>query len=68
MDDAGNRSASAVVDIRHGTGNRTGNGNTAENRYDDIGGPLCNQFGIGVMLVSCHTVGHRSGQQRFDCS
>ena len=45
-----------------------GNGNTAEDRYDDIGGPLCNQFGIGVMLVSCHTVGHRSGQQRFDCS
>lgn len=66
MDDARYRSAAAVVDVGHGTGNGAGGGNTAEERRTDVGNALADEFLVGVVVVTAHAVCHSGGKQGLD--
>ena len=66
VDDTGNRGTSAIVDVGHRAGNRSGHRNTTKQRYDHIGRTLGDQLCVGVMFVTCHTISHRSREQRLD--
>ena len=68
MDNSGYRCFTSVVNIRHGTGNGSGSGNTSEQGGYDIGCSLGDQFCIGIVAVAYHTVCYSGGQQGFDGS
>ena len=61
--DARYRRASAVVDVGHGAGNGTRGGNAAEERRRDVGNALPYEFGVGVVVVANHTIGHSGREQ-----
>ena len=61
-----NRSFTAVVDIGHGSRNSTSSRNSTKEWHYHIGHTLCNEFGIGVVLVAYHTISHHSRKERFD--
>ena len=52
--------------IRRSSGDRAGHANAAEQTGSDIGDPLPDQFAIGAMAPSRHTVGDDGREQRFD--
>ncbi|MNE46489.1 hypothetical protein D3C80_1408320 [compost metagenome] len=68
MRNAGQRACAAVTDIGCRAGNGPGSGETAEQWRDQVGHPLTDQLLIGIVLGTCHAIGHHRGQQRFDCS
>ena len=68
MDDTRHRCAAAIVDIRHGTGNGTRGRNTAKERRDEVGHTLRHEFGVAVVAVANHTIGHGCRKQALDSS
>lgn len=46
------RGTAAVVDVGHRAGRWRRHGDTAEERYDDVGGALCDEFRIGIVAVA----------------
>ena len=68
MNHARNWSSSAIIDIGHCPGYGTCSRNTAENRSHHIRDSQGNEFRIGVVVVTDHTIRHRSRKQGFDGS
>ena len=66
VNDTGHRGTAAVVDVGHRAGDGARHGDTAEERHDDVGGALCDEFRIGIVAVARDAVGHRGRKQRFD--
>ena len=66
MNDAGDRCAAAVVDIRHRAGDGSRSGDSAEDGTDEVGHTLSNEFLVAVVAVADDTVGHRCREQRLD--
>ena len=66
MDDAGDRCASAVVDVGHRAGNSAGSRYAAEKRRSEVGNALRHKLGVRVVVVADNTVGYGCRQQRLD--
>ena len=64
--DACHGRASAVVDVGHGPGNGSRGGDAAEQRGQQVGGALGDKFGVRVVVVARHAVGHGGREQRLD--
>ena len=65
MDDTGNRCAATVIDVGHGTGNCSGYRNTTEDRNNDIGCSLCDQFRIRIVFIARYTIGNGRWKKWF---
>ena len=63
MNNSGYRCLATVVDVRHGTGDSSGSGDTSEQRGYDICRALRDKLCVGIVAVANHTVGYRGGQQ-----
>ena len=63
MHHSGDRSASAVFDVRSGSGDGSGGGDAAEQRGGDISGALCDQLHIGAVTAVYHAVRNDAGEQ-----
>ena len=68
VDHARNWSSAAIVDIGHCPCYGTCSRNSAENRSHHIRNPQGNEFRIGVVVVTDHTVRHSSRKQGLDGS
>lgn len=66
VDDAGERSFAAVIDIGRSAGDGTGGGKTAEERADDIGDTLGDEFRIAIVSVARETIGNDGREEGFD--
>ena len=66
MHHTGNRGSAAVLDVRGGSCDRTGCGDSAEERRADIRNALRDQLHIGTVLRADHTVRNDAGEQRFN--
>ncbi len=52
----------SVVDVGHCAGNRSGSGNTSEQKGATmLAAPLCDKFRVGVVAVADHTVRYGGG-------
>ena len=66
VNDAGDRSAAAIVDVGHGAGDGACSGNAAEDGADDVGYALANKLLVGVVLVANDTVGNGGGEKALN--
>ncbi|CPQ89308.1 Uncharacterised protein [Bordetella pertussis] len=66
MHDPGQRAGAAVADVGGRARDGAGGGKAAEQRRDDIGQALADQFLVGIVAGAGHAVGHHGRQQGFD--
>lgn len=60
------RGTSAVFDVRRRSRDRARGGDAAEKPRTDIAYALGDEFGVGIVPISDHTVGHHAGKQGLD--
>ena len=65
MDNTRHGRTTAVVDVRHRTGDSTGCRDSAEERHYHVRHTLRDQLRVRVMAVADHTVRHHRTQQRL---
>jgi hypothetical protein len=63
---AGDGSKCSRADVGGGASDGAGGGNSTEERGEDVGDALGNEFDIGVMTVAGHAVGNDGGEEAFD--
>ena len=66
VNDAGERAGRAVADVRRGAGDRARRRESAEQRRQDVGRALPDQFLVRVVPRARHAVGDDGRQQRLD--
>ena len=59
-------SFTTIVDAGHCSCQRSGSGNTSEQRCNYICYTLTDQFGIGMVTLSCGAISHHRSQKRLD--
>ena len=62
---AGDWGARAGANVGGGAGDGAGGRNAAEERRDDVGDALRDQFDVGVVAVAGHAVGNDGGEHAF---
>ena len=68
MDDSGNRCATTIVDISHRTGNGACCGDSTKERRSKVGYSLCDELGVGVMVVTYYTICNSGRKKTLDRS
>ena len=66
MHDAREGAGRAVADVGGGACDGAGGGKAAEQRRDDVGRALADEFLVGVVARAGHAVGDHGRQQRLD--
>ena len=66
MDHSRDGGFGAGTDVGGGAGDGAGGGKSAEERGDNVGDALRNQFHVGIVSVAAHAVGDDGGHQGFD--
>src|SRR5262245_54201970 len=68
MDDSGNWSSSAIVNVRGRAGDGSSGGKPAKKGTNNVCEALCDKLGVAVMAVTGEPIGHYRGKQGLDGS
>ena len=66
MHDARHGTGRAVANAGGGACDGAGGGEAAEQRRDDVGRALADEFLVGIVTRAGHAVGDHGGEQRLD--